>query len=354
VTATRAPVLAAALAGLAAGTLVARAAGQGPAGPQPAFPARAGIAWIDVSAVDERGRPVADLAGEDFEVVAHGRPQPLLAFRAPAPDGATIVLVEDLLVREALLSDVRDAVLRLAAGSRAGDVVLLASASGVSATAAPADAALLRSTLGRLRSDPVRLASLRQPTEAGRLHARRLDALVGALAALPGHAGSRALVVVGPSLPFEVEEGFGRDAHERVMRASQKAAAPIYVLGCGDDPLSGRGAAGSGWADASGGVARATPLLPATRPGAGAQRHELYEAVAEDSGGLFSPRAAAWGEAIDQLLGRSQARYLLGIASAAPEDGRFHPVSARALRAGVRVHARRGYFAPAPLAPRER
>jgi VWFA-related protein len=346
VTAKPASALAVALAWLAAGALVARATGGGPAGAQPPFPARAGIAWIDVSAVDERGRPVADLAGEEFEVVADGRPQPLLAFRAPAPAGATIVLVEDLLVREALLPDVRDAVLRLAAGSRAGDVVLLASASGVSATAAPSDAALLRSTLGRLRSDAARLASLRQPAEAGRLHARRLDALVGALAALPGHAGSRALVVVGPSLPFDVEDGFGRDAHERVMRASQKAAAPIYVLGCGDDPLSERGAAGSGWADASGGVARATPLLPTTRPGAGAPRQGLYEAVAEDSGGLFSPRAAAWAEAVDQLLGRSQARYLLGFASAAPEDGRFRPVSARALRAGVRVHARRGYFAP--------
>jgi VWFA-related protein len=345
VTARPARVLAVALAWLAAGALVARAAGEGPAGAQPPFPARAGIAWIDVSALDERGRPVADLAGEEFEVVADGRPQPLLAFRAPAPSGATIVLVEDLLVREALLPDVRDAVLRLAAGSRAGDVVLLASASGVSATAVPSDAALLRSTLGRLRSDAARLASQRQPAEAGRLRARRVDALVGALAALPGQAGSRALVVVGPSPPFDVEDGFGRDAHERVMRASQKAAAPIHVLGCGDDPRLD--AAGSGWADASGGVARATPLLPTTRPGAGAQRHGLYEAVAEDSGGLFAARAAAWGEAVDQLLGRSQARYMLGIASEAPEDGRFRAVSARALRAGVRVHARRGYFAPA-------
>lgn len=317
-----------------------------PAGAQPAYPARAAIAWIDVSAVSESGRPVADLAGEDFEVVEAGRAQPLLAFRAPAPAGVTIVLVEDLLVRPALVAGIRDAVRRLVAGARAGDVVLLAAASGVSATAtAPAETAALLSQLEKLRADPDGPASLRQPAEAARLHARRLDALAGALAALSGHAGARALVLVGPSLPLDVDDSVGREAYERVMRASQGAAAAVYFLGCGDEALLGSDA-GTGWADASGGVVRDTPLLPTTRPAARAPRSRLYEAVAEDTGGFWSSRTAAWSDAVDRVLGRSRARYLLGIASADPEDGRFHAVTVRALRAGVRLHARKGYFAP--------
>lgn len=317
-------------------------------GLQPAFPAQARIAWVDASAVDERERPVASLAGEDFEILEDGRPRSLLAFRAPAPAGAIVVLVEDLLLRPPQLAGVRDAVRRLAQGARPGDSVLLAAASGLSASSAPpAGTAGLLAELGKLRSDRERLASLREGAEWKRLNARRLEALVAALEALPGEEGSRALVVIGPPLPVEVEDASGRAAHERVMRASQRAAAAVHFLSSGEDPLFVK-VPEARWPDASGGVARATPLLPTTRPSGVPAAARLYESVAADTGGVSAPSAAGWDAAVDRILWRSQARYLLGIAAAedASAGGGFHPVEVRALRAGVRVHARRGYFAP--------
>jgi VWFA-related protein len=319
------------------------------ADPQPPFPSEARIVWIDVSAVDSGGRPLATLAGEDFTVAADARPRPLLAFRAPEPAGALVVLVEDVLLREPQLARARDAVRRVVAAGRPGDRVLLATASGLAAgLALPGDDAALLAGLERMRADPARLASLRQPEEIRSLHARRIDAVASALEALQGQEGARALVVIGPSLPHEVGAEPGRRARERLLRASQLAAAPFYFLRSGEDPFSAPvPGPGAGFADAAGGVARATPLLPAPRATLARSRELLYEAVAADSGGFITPGPSAWADAMDRIARLAQARYLLGIASTPDAwDGRYHAIEVRVARPGTRLHARRGYFAP--------
>jgi hypothetical protein len=75
----------------------------------------------------------------------------------------------------------------------------------------------------------------------------------------------------------------------------------------------------------------------------------VYEKIGADSGGFSTRSARTWSWSIDRVLQRSRAAYLLGI-PAAPEswDGRYHPLDVRVTRAGVRLHARKGYFAPKP------
>lgn len=82
------------------------------------------------------------------------------------------------------------------------------------------------------------------------------------------------------------------------------------------------------------------------------------EAIADDSGGdgLRALAADSDGLAIAgdleaglrRAAADSTAYYLLTYRSARPDDGKFHEVQVRVKRAGARVRARKGYFAPTP------
>jgi VWFA-related protein len=329
-----------------------------PAEPAAVFPADANIVWIDVAAVDSEDRPVATLGREDFEVVEGGKRLPILLFRAPEPESGTrvVVLVEDILARAPHIEHARAAVRHLASGAVAGDrILVVAPASGVSASAVvPAGVPELGAQLDRIRAHPERVSTLTEPGEIRRLHAWRVEGIANALVTLQGHAGSRALIVVGPSLPYRVDGPVGTSAYERVMRASQRAATPIYVFSCGEDPLS-RLRPGPDWPGGTGGVAGAVPLFPTTRGGSIGARSLVFDAVAVDSGGFTTPNPAGWESALDRIMRRSRASYLLGIPSVpATWDGRYHRIEVRVLRSGVRVHVRSGYFAPAAAAAPEK
>jgi len=342
-----------------------------PSHPAPVFPVDASIVWIDVVAVDSKDRPFANLNREDFEVVEGGERRPILLFRAPNLDEETpgrheqaesrdglgpanralVVLVEDILARAPHIQRARDAVRRMLSRAVAGDrILLMAPASGVSASAVvPDDAPALQAQLDRIRAHPELTSSLTEPGEIRRLHWARVDAVVAALLALQGHAGPRALIVIGPSLPYRVDGPFGRAAYERVMRASERAASPVYFLKCGEDTMFWPNPS-QDWARGTGAVAVA-PVVPMAPAGSSRTSADVFEAVSADSGGFTTPKPAAWPWAIDRIMRRSRAYYLLGIPSA-PEtwDGRYHRVEVRVTRKGVRLHARKGYFAPATAA----
>jgi VWFA-related protein len=326
----------------------------------PVFPVEAHIVWIDVVAADSAGRPVADLALEDFEVVEGGERRPIVLFRAPA-DGApanraVAFLIDDITATAQQVQRARDAVrhtLEAAAGDR---VVLTATASGVSASAVlPDGAPMLRTELDRIRAHPDLMAALAEPEQARRLHWGRVEAVVAALQALQGHAGPRALVIIGPSLPYRASGPFGRAAHERVMRASERAAAPIYFLKFGEDtqaswPTTTRS---PDWITGTGGVIGVAPLLPMAPGETSAMNTAVLDTVSLDSGGLIAPNPAAWPRVLDRIFA-ARAYYLLGIPSV-PEtwDGGYHRVEVRVLRKDVRLYARKGYFAPAAAPQRK-
>ncbi len=325
----------------------------------PVFPVEAHIVWIDVVAADSAGRPVADLALEDFEVVEGGERRPIVLFRAPA-DGApasraVAFLIDDITATAEQVRRARDAVSHTLTKAAAGDrVVLTAAASGVSASAVlPDGAPMLRTQLDRIRAHPDLTAALAEPEQARRLHWGRVEAVVAALQALEGHAGPRALVIIGPTLPYRASGPFGKAAHERVMRASERAAAPIYFFKFGEDtqaswPSTTRS---PDWITGTGGVIGVAPLLPMAPGETSAMNTAVLDTVSLDSGGFIAPYPAAWARALDRIFA-ARAYYLLGIPSV-PEtwDGSYHRVEVRVLRKDARLFARKGYFAPATAVP---
>jgi VWFA-related protein len=319
------------------------------------------IVWIDVVAADSGDRPVADLGLEDFEVVEGGERRPIVLFKAPElgpVNRAVVFLIDDITTTARQIQRARDAVRRLLSKAAAGDrVVLMATASGISASAVvPEGTPVLQAQLDRVRAHPDLTAALGEPDQARRLHWGRVEAVVAALQALQGHVGPRALVIIGPSLPYRASGTFGKAAYERVMRASERAAAPIYFFKSGEDgppwPSSTRS---PDWITGTGSVVGVAPLLPMAPGESNRSSSAVLDLVSTDSGGFTAPNAAGWAWAVDRILA-PRAYYVLGIPSV-PEswDGEYHPVDVRVLRKDVRLFARKGYFAPAaPAAPRER
>jgi VWFA-related protein len=346
---------------LAPFALVAQDAGR-PRAPQPApvFPAEAHIVWIDVVAADSRDRPVTDLGPEDFEVLEGGARRPIVLFKAPdrGPASRAIVfLIDDITSTARQIGRARDAVRRTLSKAAAGDrVVVVATASGVATSARlPEGAPALRAGLDRVRAHPDLRAALGDPEQARRLHWGRVEAVVAALETLQGHAGPRALVVIGPSLPYQASGPFGKEAHERVMRASERAAAPVYFFRSEEDepdwPSSTRA---PDWITGTGTVVGIAPLLPMAPGESSRSSAAVLDLVSSDSGGFTAPNATGWAWAVDRILS-PRAYYLLGIPSTPQTwDGGYHTVEVRVVRKDVRLLARKGYFAPAAATSRDR
>lgn len=320
------------------------------------FPVAASIVWLDAVAVDGSERPVSTLGPEDFEVLDRGERRPILLFRPPdaeATGRSVVFLIEDALARDGHVAWARDLVTRAASRAAEGDrILLVAPASHVASSARLPEAAnALRAALARVKPHDEISRAANQASELRRLNESRIDSILVALEALRGHPGPRAVVVLGPPCPFRADGSFGRAAYERVMRASQLAAAPVYFLEweveSGPLAISEPGPGPEPGAEALAGVA---PVVPMTSLGPPPQLGSLlYEKLAEDSGGFATRTHATWSWSLGRVYDRARAGYLLGIPSA-PEsrDGRYHPLEVRVTRGGVKLYSRKGYFARSP------
>lgn len=331
---------------------------QQPQQPPPAvFPMDADIVLVDVVAVDGSGEPVLDLALEDFEVKDSGHRRPIILFRAPEPSGRAVVFViEDALARGWHVERARDLVERAISRAKPGDrILLIAQASHVATSAVlPEGAAGLRKALGRIRPHPEIGDAATSPEQLRTLGQRRVDAVLRALESLRGHPGPRALVVLGPAFPYRADSPVGENAHQRVLRASQVVAAPVFFLKWGEDQTAWKGlelrpqpATGEA---ALGGTSPMAPLeLPEER-----ELGELaFDRVASDSGGFATRTPQSWAWSVDRVFARARAAYVLGIPSAPDaRDGRYHPLDVSVTRGGVRLYTRKGYFAPGTPATR--
>lgn len=294
---------------------------QQPAAPRGAvFPVASQMVWIDAVAVDSEDRPVPSLGPEDFEVVERGARQAIILFRPPDPEAtgrAVVFLIEDAFARDWHVERARELISRAASKALAGDRILIVAPTSRVAT------------------------STRLPEAAQELQA--------ALGALWGHAGPRAVVVMGPPCPYRADGPFGQIAYDRVMRASQQAAAPLYFLSWEDatsplapqEPVLGPDPGG----EALGGVTPAVPMAGPTGP----LGTLVFDAIGKDSGGFSGRAPTTWSWSLDRVFQRSRAAYLLGIPAARDRwDGRYHPLDVRVAKDGVRLYARKGYYAPRP------
>jgi VWFA-related protein len=318
------------------------------------FPVASQMVWIDAVAVDSEDQPVATLTQEDFEVVERGARQPIILFRPPDPEAtgrAVVFLIEDAFARDWHVERARELIARAAAKAFAGDrILLVAKASQVATSARLPDAsAELQAALGRVRAHSQLARAANDAAEIRRLNESRVDTLVAAIGALWGHSGPRAVVVLGPPCPYRADGPFGEAAYDRVMRASQQAAAPIYFLSW-EDPTSALATPEPGLGPAPVGEALAgVSVAPTSGPGPGVLGTLLFDAIGRDSGGFSGRAPTTWSWSLDRVFQRSRAAYLLGI-PAAPDrwDGRYHRLDVRVTKQGVRLYGRKGYYAPKP------
>lgn len=351
----------------ASNTLVQRAA--------PSFSTSARLVWIPLQVFGPGGQPVLDLQAADFAVRDAGRPVSVEILercgQAPAGDEGTGVLrgatdkrapertlaifVDDIGARPTWIERARGAALRLLDSAGAVNrVVLVAPASGISATSElPAGRAALLGLIEKIAA--VHLASISTVAEAQAIYRWRLDEVVRTLTTSRAFTS---LVILGASLPY-AHGGSSRTDYERILEAARETNTTIYFLNyVGQQPGRARfqSLPSADPYREDGTRLWAVPQSSKTRDLVWRYRPDpsgLLGAVAVDSGGLAFPESNDLGPAVDRVLTELRADYLLGFEPTGERSG-YHTLEVQVRRKGVKVRARRGWFAglsPQPALP---
>jgi VWFA-related protein len=338
------------------------------------------LVQVDATVTDERGRNVPDLTAADFQVLQNGRPQTISTFayvragRGPdRPDpgsGAagpsrpitadrvrrTIAIVVDDLglsfestvrVREALQTFVENEL-------QDGDLVaILRTGAGMGALQQfTSDKRMLRAAVERIRWNMLaRLSPFgdgRQEDEfdavrrdhftAGTLGAIRY--VVRGVAALPGR---KSVIVLSDGfrvMDYDGTPGRVLDALRGLVDAANRAGVVVYTVDARGLLVTGRSAAeAGGFADVEAVSGRGEEVR-ATQQGLG------Y--LAAETGGLFVANNNDVGAGVRRAIDDQQGYYLIGYV---PERStfsagkpRFHRITVRLTRPGLRVRSRRGFL----------
>jgi VWFA-related protein len=342
---------------------------------QPAPVIRVGVelVQIDATVTDERGRHVPDLTVRDFELLQDGRRQSISTFayvaagdrppftsggetsiglaRPPSTDHVrrTIAIVVDDLglsfestyrVREVLRTFVdRDV--------QAGDLVaILRTGAGMGALQQfTTDRRMLNAAVGRVRWNTMARVPAFQALDAldgfrneaftaGTLGA--IQYVVRGVSELPGR---KSIVVFSDGFRLTDADGrYGRvrESLRALVDSANRAGVVIYTIDTRGLVGFGPTAEDSGpeWTDAR------RVDLQATQDGLGA--------LAADTGGLFLRNTNDLGGALRRTLEDQRGYYLLGYvpdrATFSGPKARFHTLTVRVTRPGLRVRSRRGFF----------
>lgn len=133
-------------------------------------------------------------------------------------------------------------------------------------------------------------------------------------------AGRKAIIVISDGMDFG-----SRMNLQQALEAAQRADTIIYAIGIADPAFYGPGFG---------------------RPARG---DETLKKLAEETGGraIFPSNAQKLQEAFDQIAAELRSQYSLGYTPTnRTHDGRFRRIEITVNRAGLRVQARRGYYAP--------
>jgi len=398
---------------LAAFGLAAPAGAGAQAQPVPTFPARAERVVVDVVVTDRDGVPVTGLSAADFEVSEDGERQRIASFEAvaprparetgagegageppPAPAAAPppglfyVVAFDDLNLTPFTVHKAKAAVAAFLRSLAEDDRVLLVSTSTGEGGFAESDAGR-RELVGMLR----RLKAGHLPDlspdgmsdyEAMMIHVHRdpeTEARVARRIAARARAGSL-------SVPALAAETYGRAAGRirGTLRALQQVLMGlIREKGRKSVILVSEGFVQDPWAEESRNVthvamranaalyfvdARGLDLGSAEYP---AELNDLgipgdlaitlaeeasatfgSEGLAEDTGGFSVRNTNDLERGVRRIADESRAYYLLGYDPTKEPDRRFRKIRVKVHRKGVRVRARKGYYAdsrPAAAAP---
>jgi VWFA-related protein len=171
-----------------------------------------------------------------------------------------------------------------------------------------------------------------------------LDVMARALTALAGTAGRKSMVLISQGFVYDPE----MDEMKRVVEASLRSNAPVYFIdtrGLQGLPESSTAAFGRP-IDSQDAVA---VLADITRDAEGT------EALALDTGGFVVKNSNDLSGGIARVSAESRTYYLIGYNSSdVRRDGKFRKIKVNLTtkRPGLKVRARRGYYAPSDTAPK--
>lgn len=327
--------------------------------PQPTFRTGVGLVRVDVTVTGRNDRPIEDLTIEDFEIREDGVPQTIQSMQfirmAQGPDAdAAPIRSADHAAIEAGREDVRllviflddyhlrygpqyDAQLkRMLRGFVEAEMLPTDLFAVVGPLTPISDLGLTRDKqeiLKRIDAFQGRLGGFvppRSPIEEsheylpfGQRMRIRSEVTLSALEAVALHLGalregrkSVLFISEGPSMYADGLNLFG--TLRRVTTAANTSNVTIHTL----DP---RG------------------LGPHT------VRSAANDTLAAETGGRRLQQSNDYSKGLRAVLNDASAYYLLGYAPARdPADGKFHEIDVRVRRKGVRVLARKGYWAPKP------
>jgi VWFA-related protein len=325
------------------------AQGQEPPEPQPVFPAETELVTVDAVVLNRRGSPVTGLRASDFSLSEDGVRQEIVSFEAvqrPAPTGpvglpvaalaprvssnraavagsarAFLVVVDDLHMGPTETARARGAVAPLLQSTAEGDRVTLVATSGTSWWHArmPEGREGLLSIVHRLRGR----AGTRDDDDALRA---ALEILVRALASLEGVRGRKSVLFLSGG--FAYDPTFAGLFHEAVTEARRVNAAIYFVDARGLVALPPSGSR-EGFRSAG------SPLAGSAGTAS----------LAWDTGGFAVEDRNDLADGARAIARESSSCYLLGYVP--PQRGRdgFRAIEVKVAREGVRVRARRGYYA---------
>ena len=163
-----------------------------------------------------------------------------------------------------------------------------------------------------------------------------LQVLERALSSLAPNKGRKSLVLVSEGFIYDPN----LDEFKKVLEASKRANVAVYFLDTRG--LSGMPAYMT---------AQFGPALDNQDIGAAFSENleaaEGAESIASDTGGFTVKNTNALGEGIQRIADESRNYYLIGYnPTNTRRDGRFRKIEVKIARKGIKVRARKGYFAP--------
>ncbi len=167
-----------------------------------------------------------------------------------------------------------------------------------------------------------------------------LRGLRGLLEGLARRSGPKAIVLLSAGFAYD----HALPETRAVLEAARRARASIHVV---NPELT----LGHFWQDAE--ARDAVDVRDAQSAHTRAMKAaEGAETLAHETGGSLLRSLPALGPALEDLAGELRAGYLLGFAPpSARLDGRYHKLSVKTRRPGLRLRVRPGYFALEPGAP---
>jgi VWFA-related protein len=294
------------------------------------------VVRIDVVARDAQGRPVETLTPSDFELREDGTPQTLVGVQLVRGPRVIGIYLDEYYVGASKTAAVKAALHRfvdedLAPGDR---VAILRPLDSLLTIALTGDHAAMHRAIdafdGR-RGDYEPRTDFERSLVAGdraRADVQRAQSTWSTLNALTLHLAnlntgrSSVLLVSEQADPVLRRRGFeGLPTSSAITRTANRSNVSIYVL----DPRDAGERAAS----------------PDEGP-------NLLRVLADDTDAALFSGVETAEAGLRRMLGDASSYYMLSYASARSRDGLFHSIDVSVKRAGVKVRARKGYWAPTP------